>query len=140
MGTLAISKPGAAEREAIEAARDLTEWGHAGIEKARRVVRARAAVDREVSQVPGLTPRHDGPLPAHQWEQAVRELERAIRLHPEVTPPLLATLVALLAKPLDSEERRLKLRRARRRAPDEQAELDRLNVGRPVPAPATFTQ
>jgi hypothetical protein len=136
-----MSKPSAVEREAVEAAKELTELGHALVESARRVVRARAAVDADVRAIPGCSPRHDGALAQHEWEAVINQVAKVIKVHPAVTPPVARHSGRLAREALDSEEQRTKLKRLRRRSPEQQAELDRLNAGRTVPAPvSSFTQ
>lgn len=136
-----MSKPSQAEQAAIRAAEKLTKTGHQLLEDARAVVQARAEVDAEVRAIPGCSPRHDGALAQHEWESAIGLFEKVVRLHPSVTPPLPRHSGRLARQAQDGEERRTKLKRARRRTPDEQRELDQLNAGRTVPAPvSTFTQ
>jgi hypothetical protein len=135
------SKTDPIEDAARKAAQDLTTAVYAAVEANREFVRVRAEVDRQVALEPGCTPRADGPAAAHEWEAQLVALARVIRAYPEVTAPLPRWSGRLARQGQDTEEQRTKLMRRRRRTPEQQAELDRLNAGRTVPAPvSTFTQ
>jgi hypothetical protein len=129
------------EDAARKAAQDLSEAVYAALEANREFIRVRAEVDRQVALVPGCTPRADGPAAAHEWEAQLVALARVIRAYPEVTPPLPRWSGRLARQGQDDEVRRTKLKRPRRRTPEQEAGLDKLNAGRTVPAPvSTFTQ
>lgn len=78
------------EREpaARELAAQLTASAHGLLRLNNQFVSERGIQNQLVAATPGATPRSDGPSSRHLWEDAIRELKRAVAAHGEVQPPL----------------------------------------------------
>jgi hypothetical protein len=69
-----------------ELAADLTRAAQETVRLHRAYGTERAAVDRLILAAGGQ-PRHDSCEPEHAWERELRDLDRAVRTRPEVSPP-----------------------------------------------------
>jgi hypothetical protein len=109
-----------------ELALQLTRAGHELVQLHRALVARRAEVDALVAAIPGASPRTDGPPASHAWERQLKDLERAIREHPEVGPPLPRSLGMHDRQRQDAVHRREQPRRKKRLSASEERELQSL--------------
>ena len=91
----------------------------------REYIAERTEQDRAVAAVPGASPRYDGPPGSHEWEQALRELERVVRERPGLSAPL--PTWAGIGQQQQQQNAVHRLERLRRKKGSDQAEIDRLS-------------
>jgi hypothetical protein len=107
-----------AAREA--GAREITDKLNAAVAETIQLHRSylaeRQEQDRAVAAVPGATPRMDGPPPSHPWERALRDLERSVREHQTLEPPLPRFLGIAHRRREDDVNRPEHLRRKKQRS------------------------
>jgi hypothetical protein len=117
------------DREA--GARETTDKLNASVAETLRLhrlyVAERQEQDRAIAAVPGASPRHDGPPGTHEWEPALRDLERAVRECPQLSPPLPRWLGTRHRHQQDAINLRERLRHKKKLSERDQAELDRIN-------------
>jgi hypothetical protein len=123
------------EADARELALKLTRAGHELVRLHRAYLALRTDIDSLVGASPGAVVRSDGPPASHAWERQLRDLERAIREAPEVQPPLPRWAGLQHRQQQNAIHRRAGLLRRKKRSPEEEAELERLNQERVI-APA----